>query len=183
MSQLHFTDAPDANELLAEPFAMLVGMTLYQQVPVEKAFAGPAVIQERLGTPLTPAAVAACDPAELEAIFRGPPAVHRFPANMAKRVQAVAAFIEETYGGDTSGLWTGVASAEELAARIQQIPGFGDYKTRVYAAVLARQFDIAPPGWEARLPDWPNISEVDSEQGRVDMKTRKKVWKDAGGSE
>jgi uncharacterized HhH-GPD family protein len=184
MTALHFTDTEGANAILSSnPFALLVGMTLYQQVPVEKAFAGPAVIEERLGHPLTASAVAECDPAELEAIFRGPPAVHRFPANMAKRVQAVGVFMVDAYGGDTTKLWDGVSTAEELAARIHQIPGFGDYKTQVYAAVLARQFGVTPTGWDEHLPDWPNISEVGSDADRVEMKARKKAWKEAGGSE
>lgn len=184
MVSINFTTEAEANDLLASnPFALLVGMTLYQQVPVEKAFAGPAVIEERLGRPLTASSVADCDPTELETIFRGPPAVHRFPANMAKRVQAVAVFMVDTYGGDTTKLWDGVSTAEELAARIHQIPGFGDYKTSVYAAVLARQFGVTPSGWDEHLPDWPNISEVASDADRADMKARKKAWKEAGGSE
>lgn len=178
MPSIHFTDAADANELLAgNHFALVVGMTLYQQVPVEKAFAGPAVIEDRLGTTLDAKTIADTDPERLEEVFRETPAVHRFPANMAKRVQAVATYLVEEYGGDVSRLWTGVESADELLDRIQQMPGFGEYKATVYAAVLARQFGIAPNGWEERLPDWPNISEVGSDADRAAMKERKKVWK------
>lgn len=176
---IYFTEAPEANQLLAEnSFAMLVGMTLYQQIPVEKAFAGPAVIQQRLGRPLDAKTIAEIDPEELEAIFKETPAVHRFPANMAKRTQAVASYIVETYDGDASGLWTGVADSKELLKRIKSMPGFGDYKARVYAAVLARHFDIEPAGWDDNLPEWPNISEVTSDEGRAEMKARKKVWKE-----
>ena len=181
MSDIHFTDADEANELLEDnQYALIVGMTLYQQVPVEKAFAGPYVLSQRIGKPLTAETVAAMDPDDLEAVFRERPALHRFPANMAKRVQAVSQYLVDEYGGDVSGLWTGVSSGAELQDRIEQIPGFGEYKARVYAAVLARQYGIAPDGWDDNLPEWPNISEVNSEADRVDMKARKKAWKESG---
>jgi uncharacterized HhH-GPD family protein len=180
MPTLYFTDAPDDNAVLADNhFALLVGMALYQQVSVEKAFAGPATLAQRIDVPLDAAAIAAMEPEELDLAFREKPALHRFPSNMAKRVQAVASFISETYGGDVTGLWRDVASADELLARIQEIPGFGEYKARVYAAVLARRFGVTPPGWEALVPDWPNISEVDSDAARAEMKERKRAWKGA----
>ncbi len=181
MSDIHFTDADEANELLEDNhYALLVGMTLYQQVPVEKAFAGPYVLSQRIGKPLTAETVAAMDPDELEAVFRERPALHRFPANMAKRVQAVSQYLVDEYGGDVSGLWARVSSGAQLQERIEQIPGFGEYKARVYAAVLARQYGIAPDGWDDNLPEWPNISEVSSEADRADMKARKKAWKESG---
>jgi uncharacterized HhH-GPD family protein len=179
MPDIHFTEAPEANTLLADnDFALLVGMTLYQQVPVEKAFAGPAVLSERIGKPLDAATIASMDPQKLEDVFKETPAIHRFPANMAKRTQAVASYIVETYDGDVSGLWTGVKDNKEFLKRIKAMPGFGDYKARVYAAVLARHFGIQPDGWDAKLPEWPNISEVTSDESRAEMKARKKVWKE-----
>lgn len=178
MTEIHFTTEPAANELLADNhFALLVGMTLYQQVPVEKAFAGPFVLQERVGKSIDANTIAAMGPQEMEDIFREKPALHRFPANMAKRTQAVASFIVDEYGGDPSALWDGVGTGAELFSRIKQMPGFGDYKARVYAAVLARQFGIKPKGWDEDLPEWPNISEVSSEADRSEMKERKKAWK------
>jgi uncharacterized HhH-GPD family protein len=180
MTQIAFTDVPEANDLLAtNHFALLVGMTLYQQVPVEKAFAGPYVLEQRLGTSLDAGMIASVDPQRLEDVFRDKPALHRFPANMAKRTQAVANSIVDTYGGDPAGLWDGVDSSAELGARLKELPGFGDYKAKVYAAVLARQFDIKPQGWDEDLPDWPNISEVTSLESLADMKLRKKAWKAA----
>jgi uncharacterized HhH-GPD family protein len=152
---------------------------LYQQVPVEKAFSGPAALTDRLGEQLDAKAIAAMDPQELEDAFREKPALHRFPANMAKRTQAVATFIVDEYDGDPTGLWDGVESSSELLGRIKKMPGFGDYKARVYAAVLAQQFGIKPTGWEDGLPEWPNISEVHSEADRAEMKERKKAWKAA----
>ncbi len=180
MTQIYFTDVPEANALLGENhFALLVGMTLYQQIPVEKAFAGPYELQQRLGKPLDAELIATMDPDELETVFREKPALHRFPANMAKRTQAVANFVVDEYGGDPTGLWDGAETHAELIKRIKAMPGFGDYKARVYAAVLARQFDVKPDGWDAKLPEWPNISEVDSAESRTDMKARKKAWKAA----
>jgi uncharacterized HhH-GPD family protein len=178
MAAIYFTDDPEANALLAsDPFAMLVGLTLYQQVPVEKAFAGPFVLRERLGGNLDPATIARMDPEALDEVFRDRPALHRFPGSMAKRTQAVAGYIEDTYSGDVAQLWDGVADSAELLDRVTDIPGFGDYKARVYAAVLARQFGVKPAGWEDRLPEWPNISEVHEPEDRQAMKLRKKEWK------
>jgi len=180
MTQIAFTDAPEANDLLAaNQFAMLVGMTLYQQVPVEKAFAGPYVLEQRLGKPLDAETIATTDPAVLEDVFREKPALHRFPANMAKRTQAVANYIVDTYSGDPAGLWKGVDTSAELVARLKEMPGFGDYKASVYAAVLAMHFDVKPTGWDENLPDWPNISEVTTPESLADMKLRKKAWKAA----
>ena len=182
MAEIHFTDTDGANELLADDhYALIVGMTLYQQVPVEKAFSGPYVLRQRIDQPLTATTIASMDPDDLEAVFRERPALHRFPANMAKRVQAVSRYLVDEYGGDVSGLWRGVETADELQRRIEAIPGFGEYKARVYAAVLARQYGITPTGWDEDLPEWPNISEVDSDESRIEMKARKKAWKDAGG--
>jgi uncharacterized HhH-GPD family protein len=121
--------------------------------------------------------VAAADPEALEAIFKEPPAIHRFPANMAKRVQAVAGALEDGYGGDPTRLWTGVGDAAELSKRVQGLPGFGEYKARIYLAVLSRNFDIRPQGWEELLPDWPNVSEIETASDREDLKLRKKAWK------
>lgn len=178
MTEIYFTTEPAANTVLADNhFALLVGMTLYQQVPVEKAFAGPAMLAERIGMTLDAHTIASMDPQALEDAFREKPALHRFPANMAKRTQAVANYIVDTYDGDTAGLWADVADSNEFQKRLLAMPGFGDYKARVYAAVLARQFDIKPKGWDKSLPEWPNISEVTSEESRIDMKARKKVWK------
>lgn len=156
-------------------------MTLYQQVPVEKAFAGPHVLEERMGQPIDASTIAGMDPQKLEDLFREKPALHRSPANMAKRTQAVASFIVDEYEGDPTGLWAGANTGSELLSRIKAMPGFGDYKARVYSAVLARHFGIKPEGWDDSLPDWPNISEVTSESDRTEMKERKKAWKASQG--
>lgn len=174
---LSYTSDDAANALLADdPFALLVGIVLYQQVTIETAFVGPSRINTRLHG-LDPQRIAAMDPEALEAVFREKPAVHRFPGNMAKRVQAVAGHVAEQYDGDTSAIWSDVADADELLARLTAMPGFGEYKSRIYLAVLAQRFGVQPDGWEAHMPDWPNISEIDSPEDREDLKARKKAWK------
>lgn len=175
---LHYTDDPAANALLQEDeFALLVGIVLYQQIPIETAFVGPSRVKERLGGDLDPSVIAELDPEALEAIFKEKPAVHRFPGNMAKRVQAVAQVIENEYGGDTSRIWLDVDDADELMKRLIAMPGFGEYKARIYLAVLAQRFGVQPSGWEEYLPDWPNISEIEAPEDRDDLKARKKEWK------
>ena len=174
---LPYTDDAAANALLVDdPFALLVGIVLYQQVPIETAFVGPSRVRDRIGG-LDPQLIAEMDPEALEAAFKEPPAVHRFPGNMAKRVQGVAAYVATEYDGDTSAIWTDVDDADELVRRLKKLPGFGDYKARIYLAVLAQRFGIRPDGWEAYLPDWPNISEIDSPADRAELKQRKKAWK------
>jgi uncharacterized HhH-GPD family protein len=177
---LPYTDIDKANRLLAEdPFALLVGLVLYQQVPIEKAFEGPQVLKDRLGGTLDAKTVAETDPEALEVIFKGPPAIHRFPANMAKRVQAVSGALDAEYGGDPTLLWADVTDAEELNRRLQELPGFGEYKARVYMAVLAANFGVTPDGYESLLPTWPNVSEIESAADREDLKLRKKQWKES----
>jgi len=174
---LSYTNDHAANVLLTDdPFALLIGIVLYQQVTIETAFVGPSRINSRLQG-LDPQLIAAMDPEALEAVFKQKPAVHRFPGNMAKRVQAVAGHIAEQYDGDTSAIWSDVADANELLARLVAMPGFGDYKARIYLAVLAQRFGVRPEGWEAHMPDWPNISEIDTAEDREDLKERKKAWK------
>ncbi|MGB9357274.1 MAG: HhH-GPD-type base excision DNA repair protein [Acidimicrobiia bacterium] len=176
---LPYTDDAATNALLADdPFALLVGIVLYQQVPVETAFAGPSRVRDRIGG-LDPQLIAEMDPDALEAAFKEKPAVHRFPGNMAKRVQAVAAYVAAEYDGDTAAIWTDVADADTLVRRLRQLPGFGEYKARIYLAVLAQRFGVRPDGWEAHMPDWPNISEIESPSDRSDLKERKKAWKAA----
>lgn len=176
---LPYTNDAAANTLLADdPFALLVGIVLYQQVPVETAFAGPSRVRDRIGG-LDPQLIADMDPEVLEEAFKEKPAVHRFPGNMSKRVQAVAAYVATEYDGDTAAIWTDVNDAETLVRRLKALPGFGDYKARIYLAVLAQRFGVRPDGWEGYMPDWPNISEIDSPDDRADLKERKKAWKAA----
>lgn len=177
---IHYSTRPEANALLEQnPMALLIGLVIYQQVAAEKAFEGPYVLEERLGGSISAEDLAAMAPEDLEAAFRERPALHRFPAAMAKRVQAVATYLVDERNGDPTEMWQGVGDATELSARLQEMPGFGEYKARIYMAVLARQFGVTPEGWEDHLPDWPNISEVTSDESRAEMRARKKEWKEA----
>jgi len=139
----------DADALLdRDPLALLIGMLLDQQFPMERAFAGPGLIAQRLGvTALDAGALAAYDPEALVQIFRGPPAVHRYPGSMAGRVQALAVAVNEQYGGDASQIWSGVDDGRELFRRIAALPGFGTQKAQIFTALLGKQRGVTPPGW------------------------------------
>jgi uncharacterized HhH-GPD family protein len=140
-----------ADALLSrDPFALLVGMLLDQQIPMEWAFTGPWTIAERLGTSsLDPRIVAGHDPDAFVAVMSGPPAVHRYPASMGARVQKLAAFVVERYDGDASRLWVDAGSGAELKRRLAQLPGFGDQKARIFLALLGKQLGVQPEGWRA----------------------------------
>lgn len=146
---LQLSQDADADALLdRDPFALLTGMLLDQQFPMERAFAGPALLARRMGrTELDPREIAAHDPDAFVALMAGPPAVHRYPKSMAGRVQALAAHVVETYDGDTAALWTGVSDGRELFARIAALPGFGTQKAQIFTALLGKQRDVTPQGW------------------------------------
>jgi uncharacterized HhH-GPD family protein len=157
-----WTDDPAANKLLeTDPFALLVGMVLDQQVKMEKAFAGPYELQRRLGR-LDVREIASMDPERLDRVFRERPALHRFPGSMARRVQAMAAAVVESYGGDAGAVWRDAKTGDELAARISALPGFGDMKTRIMVSILAKKFGVTPPGWEEHAASWHSVADVDS---------------------
>ncbi len=170
--RLHFTDSDEANELIArDPLALLIGFTLDQQVTVQKAFAGPLVITERLGS-LDAATLAGTD---LEPVFRERPAVHRFPGSMAKRVRDLAAHVAERYDGDAARVWTDARTSEELKANIKDLPGFGDMKLVALASVLAKRLgvEVAKP----LVPEHPTLGDVDSPQALAEYQAAKKVHK------
>ncbi|MGB2953496.1 MAG: HhH-GPD-type base excision DNA repair protein, partial [Gaiellaceae bacterium] len=140
--RLHFTGNDDADALLAnDPFALLVGFALDQQVPVQTAFSGPLKLKQRLGT-LDPGAIATTDPARLDAVFREKPAIHRFPGTMAERVQDLAAHVAEDYGGDATRLWRDATDGADLRRRIAALPGFGEMKVIALGSVLAKRFGV-----------------------------------------
>jgi uncharacterized HhH-GPD family protein len=158
--RLHYTGNDEADALLAEdPFALLVGLALDQQVPVPTAFAGPLKLKQRLGT-LDPGKIAATDPAKLEAVFREKPAIHRFPGNMARRVQELAALVAERYEGDASRLWNEASDADDLRARIAELPGFGEMKIKAFSAILAKRFGVGVA--KDLAPSHPTLGDVDS---------------------
>ncbi|HHC09415.1 MAG TPA: Fe-S cluster assembly protein HesB [Actinobacteria bacterium] len=174
---LPYTHDPEANRLLAEnPFALLVGLVLQQQVPVERAFAAPAELERRLGG-LDVDRVVATSPEALQERFAEKPALHRFPGTMAKRVQEVARFLLDRYDGDVAALWRDVEDADELLRRLEELPGFGEYKARILLAILAKHFGVRPRGYERWLPDWPSIADVERPEDLEELKVRKKEWK------
>ncbi|RKT72259.1 putative HhH-GPD family protein [Saccharothrix variisporea] len=137
---------PEADELLAtDMFALLVGMLLDQQIPMEKAFSGPKVLADRMGG-LSPQAVAEAGEEEFAAIMAETPAVHRFPGSMGKRVQALARAVVEEYGGDVSRIWAD-GDGKVVLKRLKALPGFGDQKARIFLALLGKQFGVEPEGW------------------------------------
>ena len=169
---LWFTEDDEANRLLAEdPFALLVGFALDQQVTVQQAFLGPLRLKQRLGT-LDPAAIAK---AELEPIFREKPAIHRFPGSMAARVSELAATVTEDYDGDASRLWTEAADGSDLRKRIGALPGFGEMKIKSLGAVLAKRFGVSVA--EDLVPGHPTLGDVDSAQALTDYQAAKKAHK------
>ena len=169
---LWFTEDEEACRLLAaDPFALLVGFALDQQVTVQQAFLGPLRLKERLGT-LEPAEVAKAD---LEPLFREKPAIHRFPGSMATRVQDLAATVAEEYGGDASLLWTEAADGADLRKRISALPGFGEMKIKSLGAVLAKRFGV--PAAQDLVPNHPTLGDVDSARALTDYQAAKKAHK------
>jgi uncharacterized HhH-GPD family protein len=145
---------PAADKVLSEdPFALLTGMLLDQQFPMERAFAGPAKILDRFGT-LNPEQIAAADPEEFADLCATPPAIHRYGRSMAGRVQALASHVVDEYGGDASRIWTEAASGSELMARLQSLPGFGKQKAQIFTALVAKQLGVRPDGWEKAAGDY-----------------------------
>ncbi len=152
---LFVTGDPEADQLLsADPFALLTGMLLDQQIPMEVAFTGPRKIADRLGG-LDPSLIADHDPQEFAALCANTPAVHRFPGSMAKRIQDVAREIVETYHGDTAALWTsGDPDGAEVLRRLRALPGFGEQKAKIFLALLGKQYGVTPRGWRAAAGDY-----------------------------
>jgi uncharacterized HhH-GPD family protein len=145
---LHLTGIAAADAILADnPFALLSGMLLDQQVPMEKAFSGPFVLAERLGGRLDPHEVASYDPERFAKLMAGPPAVHRFPGSMGGRIQSLAKAIVEEYAGDTAAVWRDAKSGQDLLARLVALPGFGEQKARIFVALLGKQLGVRPAGW------------------------------------
>ena len=170
--QLHFTESDEANELLAsDPMALLVGFVLDQQVTVQKAFSGPLVLKERLGS-IDADTLATAD---LEPVFRERPAIHRFPGNMAKRVHDLAVHVRDTYDGDAARVWTGAADADELRANLAALPGFGEMKIKALGSVLAKRFGVAAA--EDLVPWHPTLGDVDSAQALADYQAAKRIHK------
>ncbi|MFZ0902630.1 MAG: HhH-GPD-type base excision DNA repair protein [Mycobacterium sp.] len=155
MPKLQLAQDPAADALLsANPFALLVGMVLDQQIPLEVAFAGPKKIADRIGG-FDAAVIADYDPDKFAALCSERPAVHRFPGSMAKRIQAVAQIVVDNYDGDAAALWTaGDPDGPELLRRLKELPGFGEQKARIFLALLGKQYSVTPKGWRTAAGDY-----------------------------
>src|SRR3954469_15725458 len=175
--QLVYTDDDEANRLIArDPMALLIGFVLDQQVPVMKAFSGPLELQRRIGS-IDARHIAELDAAALDAAFRTPPALHRFPGNMAKRTAELAAAIVAGYGGDAGAIVSDVSDAKELERRLLELPGIGAMKAGTIIAILAKRYDFRPTGWEQHIPDYPTLADVDSAESLSEYRAGKAARK------
>ncbi len=172
---LHFTGNAEADELIGrDPLALLIGFVLDQQVTVPTAFAGPLKLQQRLGG-LDARAIAATDPQRLEEVFREKPAIHRFPGNMAKRVQELCAVVAEDYDGDAARVWADAADTADLKRRLEALPGFGDMKVKALASVLSKRFGLALAA--PLVPDHAMLGDVDSPEALAEYQAAKRAYK------
>lgn len=182
---LPVTGDPHADRLLArDPFALLLGMLLDQQVPMEWAFRGPATLRDRLGH-LDPTRIAIMPEEELEAAFRHRPALHRYPGAMARRAGALARHVAERYGGDAGRIWRGAPDAATVLDRLRALPGYGDEKAKILLAVLGKRFRSAPAGWEAAAAPFSDgeprsVADVDSREALERVRAWKQARKAAG---
>lgn len=177
---LPWTNNPDADRLLAaDPLALLIGMLLDQQFPMERAFLGPYVLQERLGRSLDAGEIADWDPEEMQTVFRGPPAIHRYPVAMAKRTQALCQALVDEYDGVTERLWNEAGSGGDLYKRLKSLPGFGEMKSRVFVGVLGKRMGVRPPGWEDESSPRPSIADVARWEDVAELRAMKREMKKA----
>jgi uncharacterized HhH-GPD family protein len=181
---LHLSGDARADALLSrEPLALLIGMILDQQIPLEKAFRSPYDLRERLGGKLDAASVAAMDPDRLVEIFAARPALHRFPRSMAGRVQSACQIIVDSYEGDAAALWARATDGKQLVADLSALPGFGKQKARIFAALLGKQLGIRPPGWrEASAPygeagSFRSVADIDSSESLAKVRAFKQAAK------
>ena len=183
---LAVTGNDDADRLLnTSPLALLLGMLLDQQIPLEWAFMGPHRLSERLGYELGAHAIADHDPEDFASMVSAKPALHRFPASMAKRMQAMCQHLVDTYDGDAGALWHGAADGVELFDRLRALPGYGDEKARIFMAVLAKRFGVRPAGWDDQAgpfsDDQPrSVADIDSPEALQRVRTWKKAQKAQG---
>jgi uncharacterized HhH-GPD family protein len=183
---LHITGDDQADALLSrDPLALLIGMVLDQQIPIEKAFSSPADLLERLGGkgPLDAATIAAMDPEELGDIFRERPALHRYPGSMAGRVQAVCRVIADDYGNKADNVWKGAQSGAELLERLRTLPGFGEQKAKIFAALLGKQLGVCPEGWRKVTTPYGkegsslSVADITSPESLAKVRATKKALK------
>ena len=177
MARLWLAQTPAADELLdQDPLALLIGMLLDQQIPLEKAFMGPYVLVERLGVEkLDAAAIAVHDPEEFGRIFATVPAIHRFPGSMAERTQKLCRAIADEYDGDAARVWTEAKDAKDLLKRVGNLPGFGKQKAQIFVALLGKQFNVQPTGWREAAGVYGEVGSLRSVADIVDKTSLTKV--------
>ena len=174
---LPFTGDDAADRLLvAEPLALLIGFALDQQVTVQKAFSGPLELQRRIGH-LDAARIAATDPAELDAAFRRPPALHRFPGSMAGKVQQLTSAIATEYGNDATRIWTEATDGPDLKRRLLALPGIGEMKAAAILSILGRRLGLELPGLDTVMPTHPTLGDVDSPEALASYQAGKRAMK------
>ena len=178
--RLHFTEDEEANRLLAtDGLALLLGMLLDQQFPMERAFYGPQLLRERLGEDLDEERIANWDPEELAKVFQGPPAIHRYWSAMAKRAQALCQVLIDDYDGKAENLWETADTGAELLKRLKFLPGFGDGKSRIFVGLLGKRLGVRPEGWEEKAADWPSIADVATFDDVSVLREQKRAMKEA----
>jgi uncharacterized HhH-GPD family protein len=182
MAERHLSQDPDAVRLLSrDPLALLIGMLLDQQIPMEKAFKGPWVLRERLGQELDARAIA--ERPDVPELFARVPAIHRFPGSMAARVQALCQVLVDDYGGSAAAVWDGVGSGAELLRRLKALPGFGDQKARIFVALLGKQLGVRPDGWReaagayGEQDSFRSVADVVSKQSLLEVRAYKQAAK------
>lgn len=178
--QLPFTESEEANRLLAEDgLAVLLGMLLDQQFPMERAFYGPQLLKERLGGELDEERIANWDPDDLAQVFRGPPAIHQYWSAMSKRAQALCQVLVDEYDARAENLWETVDTGAELLKRLKALPGFGNDKSRIFVGLLGKRLGVRPEGWEDKAADWPSIADVASFDDVAVLREKKRAMKAA----
>jgi uncharacterized HhH-GPD family protein len=184
--KIPITGNAEADLLLErEPLALLLGMLLDQQVPMEWAITGPYTLQQRMGGTLAAAAIASMDEEQFLTLCKGPPAIHRFPGSMGKRVQAVCRAIVEDYDGDAERIWSEAADGADLKNRLEALPGYGAEKTRIFIALLAKRLGVQPAGWEEAAgpfsDDTPrSVADIDSAETLARVREWKQMMKKKG---
>ncbi len=183
---LFITGDADADRLLnTDPLALLLGMLLDQQVPMEWAFSSPLRLKQRLGGVLDAGAIAAMPLEALEVVFKGPPALHRYPGSMAKRTQQLCQHLVDEHGGRAEAVWSGVGTGTELFKRLKALPGFGGEKAKIFLALLAKRFGVTPEGWEEPAAPFSDgtprsVADVDSAETLQRVREFKQMKKAEG---
>jgi uncharacterized HhH-GPD family protein len=183
-AHLHLSGDTEADEVLSrDPLALLIGMVLDQQIPLEKAFSSPAELARRLGRPLDAASIAAMDPDELATVFKERPALHRFPGSMAGRVQAVCRTVAEDYANKAENVWQGAEDGKDLFARVKALPGFGEQKAKIFVALLGKQLGVHPDGWRAVSKPFGaegtylSVADITDAESMAKVRAKKKAMK------